>query len=820
MFKNNLKIAWRNLLKGKVFNLINIVGLSVAVAACVMLLLTVDFEFSFDQFNPNLKNIYQVYFTEHQTNSTSKDTPMPEPITPALKAEYPEVRLISRIGNGGALIRYKNKEIDRSVNFVDQDFAKIFAIKLLQGNLQTMLHDQHDVVINKPTAEAIFGRENPVGKTLALNFNGNGFENFTVSAVTQEMPQNSSLQFDVFVRFENYRDYQLNLDKWDRGNHSVYLQLKAGTNPADFERKLIPFANNHFKEKIENLKRDGAHADANGQVFTINLLSLSDIHFSTDIGGLDFRSISKSYILVLLAISVFILLIACINFINLNIARAFNRAREIGVRQTLGAGKLQLITQFCIETALICFIALVIGLAISSLLLPGFKLMFRSHIEIGTLLHPKEFLIATILFISITLISGFYPAWLMLRYKTVQVLKGKVNTSKPSQVRNILLVIQFSLSTLLIICTLITWKQLNYVQNTPLGFNRTEVISIPLTADVMLAGTDIKNGNVAGHQALALLRDKLSSRPEIVGITGSHNNLGLGSDGHRSSQSISFDYQGHDVSTNFQQIDYDYLKTLDIKLLQGREFSKSFSTDTNAILINEQMAKQLGSKNMLGQFLPVDGAEHPMQVIGIIKDYNFRSLHDRIEPLSLVLDVNKSIEYVFIRVKSQNLVQTFKQVKTVWKDLFPNADFKGSWLSENTERQYRSERSLSNMYISGAILAILISCIGLLAMAMITMVQRTKEIGIRKVLGSSISGIVIMVSKDFVKLVLLASVLAFPVAYWVMNNWLQSFAYRILISWWIFGLSSLIAIVIALATVSFQAVKAALANPVKSLRSE
>ena len=820
MLKNNLKIAWRNLLKGKTFNVINIVGLSVAVACSVMLLLSVDFELSFDHFNPNLKNIYQVYFTRDFANGISKDTPMPEPITPALKAEYPAIKLISRIGNGGGLIRYKNKEIDRSIKFVDQDFPKIFALKLLQGNLQTMLHDQHDVVMNKPTAKAIFDNENPVGKTIQMNFKGTGFENFTVSAVTEELPWNSSLQFNLFVRFENYRDYQQNLDKWDRVNHSVYVQLNDGTSAANLEKKLIPFANNHFKKEIEDLKRDGAHADANGQVFTINLLSFKNIHFDTEVGGLDFPAISKSYILILLAISVFILLIACINFINLNIARAFNRAREIGVRKTLGAGKLQLIAQFCMETALVCLIALASGLAISSLLLPSFKLMFKSHIELKTLLQPTELAVAAIIFIGITFISGFYPAWLMLRYKTVQVLKGTVNTTKPGQVRNILLVIQFSLSTLLIICTLITWKQMRYMQNMPLGFNRTEVISIPIPAEAMMAGTDAKSGQIPGHQALQLLRDKLSTQHDIVGITGAHSNFGLGSDGHTSSQSMSFDYKGHSVATNLQQVDYDFLKTLDIKLLQGRDFAKSFSTDTNALIINEQMAKQLGGKNVLGEFLPVSEHEPPMQVIGIIKDYNYQSLKENIEPISLVLAADKPVEYIFVRVKSANLVQSFEQVKIAWKSLYPNADFMGSWLSENTERQYQSEKRLSNMFISGAIIAILISCIGLLAMAMMTMVQRTKEIGIRKVLGSSISGIVVLLSKDFIKLVLLASVLAFPVAYWVMHNWLQSFAYRIDMSWWIFALATLIALVIALATVSFQAIKAALANPVKSLRSE
>jgi len=820
MFKNNLKIAWRNLLKGKVFNLINIVGLSVAIACSVMLLLTVDFEFSFDDFNPNLKNIYQVYFTRNLANGTTKDTPMPEPITPALRAEYPAIKRISRIGNGGGLIRYKEKEIDRSIKFVDQDFPKIFSLKLLQGNLKTMLHDQHDVVLNQPTAKAIFGDENPVGKTIQMNFTGEGFENFTVSAVTEEMPENSSLQFDLFVRFENYRGYELNLDKWDRGNHSVYVQLNEGTNASNLEKKLIPFTNNHFKKDIGDLKRDGAHPDANGQVFTTNLLPMQGIHFNTEVGGLDFPAVSKSYILILLAISVFILLIACINFINLNIARAFNRAREIGVRKTLGAGNFQLITQFCMETALICLIALLLGLIFSSLLLPIFKLTFRSRIELKTLLQPVEFSVAAAVFIGITFISGFYPAWLMLRYKTVQVLKGTVNTTKPGQVRNILLVIQFLLSTLLIICTLITWQQMRYMQNMPLGFNRTEVISIPIPAEAMMAGTDVKSGKVPGHQALQLLRDKLSSQPGIVGITGAHNNFGLGNDGHTSSQSMTFDYKGHSVGTNLQQVDYDFLKTLDIKLLQGRDFGQSFSTDTNALIINEQMARQLGGKNVLGEFLPVNEHEPPMQVIGIIKDYNYRSLKEHIEPISLVLAANKPIEYIFVRVKSANLIKSFEQIKTVWKQLYPNADFKGSWLSENTERQYRSEKRLSNMFIGGAIIAILISCIGLLAMAMIVMVQRTKEIGIRKVLGSSISGIVLLVSKDFIKLVLLASILAFPVAWWVMHNWLQSFAYRIEISWWIFALATLIALFIALATVSFQAVKAALANPVKSLRSE
>ncbi|RYE29531.1 MAG: FtsX-like permease family protein, partial [Sphingobacteriaceae bacterium] len=523
--------------------------------------------------------------------------------------------------------------------------------------------------------------------------------------------------------------------------------------------------------------------------------------------GLEGSQISSVYVIALLVIGVFILLIACINFINLNVARAFNRAREIGVRKTLGAGKWALLGQFLIETGLVCLIAFGFGLLISSLVLPVFAQNFRSHIHLNMLLQPALLLAFLGTFLLITFVAGFYPAWLMLRYKTVLVLKGTVNTTKPGRVRNILLVTQFSLSTLLIICTLITWQQMQYMLNRPLGYNRSEVISIPL-------------GNLSGTNALDILRQKLKGMPEIESLTGARGNLGLGNDGSTMTSVTGFNYNGHELKTNVQLIDYDYLKTLGIRLLAGRDFSRDYATDSNSVIINEKMAALIGSKNPVGTFLPFEDGKPPLQVIGVVKDYNFRSLHEEVEPLSLGINPTKPLRYVFVRIKPANLNAAFNHLKFQWHEIFPNTEFEGSWLNENTERQYKSEKRLSNIFIGSAIIAILISCIGLFAMAVIAMVQRTKEVGIRKVLGSSVAGIVVLLSKDFAKMVLLASVLAFPVAYWVMHNWLQSFAYRIQISWWIFGLSSMIALLIALATISFQAVKAALANPVKSLRSE
>ena len=806
MLKNNLKIAWRNLLKGKVFNLINIAGLSVAVACCILLFITVYYEFSYDRFHKNLPDIYQVYLTQNRAKGIEKDAAMPAPFMPALKAEYPDVQYISRLGNGHAEVSYKDKKLMQSVKFVDEDFLRIFTFPLEKGSVKTALHDLHSIVITEYVAKAIFGKEDPVGKTLEFKLY-NQPQSFVVTGVAKDFPDNSSVSFDILMRFENYIDYQQNVDKWDKRNHSTYVKLNNGTDRVAFEKRLIPFAKNHFKEDISNIIRDGAQPDANGNVFTVNLTPFANNHFNTEISGLDGSNTSKMYVIALLVIGLFILLIASINFINLNIARAFNRAREVGVRKTLGAKKHQLLVQFWTETALVCLIAFGFGLLLSSFILPQFARNFKSHIQFSMLLQPAMLLAFFTTFFLITLVAGFYPAWLMLRYKTVLVLKGTVNTVKPGRVRNILLVTQFALSTLLIICTLVTWQQMQYMQNRPLGYNRSEVISIPL-------------GNLSGTNAVDILRQKLQGSPEVESITASRINLGLGSDGSTTTSVTGFNYKGHEVRSHILQVDYDYLKTLGIQLLSGRDFSRDFATDSNAVIINEKMAAQIGSKNPVGTYLPFQDNKPPMQVIGVVKDYNFRSLHEEVEPLSIAINERNRLEYIFVRIKPFGLSASFDHLKSQWHRIFPNTEFKGSWLNENTERQYRNEKRLSNIFISGAIIAILISCIGLLAMAMMTMVQRTKEVGIRKVLGSSVSAIVLLLSKDFIKLVLLASILAFPIAWWVMHNWLQSFAYRIEISWWIFALATLIALVIAMATVSFQAVKAALANPVKSLRSE
>ncbi|MFD1255369.1 ABC transporter permease [Mucilaginibacter terrae] len=807
MIKNYIKTAWRNLWKGRIFNLMNIVGLSIAIACCTLIFLTVFYEFSYDKFHTNLKDIYQVYTISNRTGGAEKSSAMPVPFSPTLKAEYPAIKFISRSANAGALVKYGNKQIDQNIHFVDPDFLQMFSFPLVQGNAKTAMSDLNSIVITESSAKAIFGNEPALNKTVVLNI-GNQEQPYIVSGVVKNIADNSSITFDILLRFEQIPWYQTEKDVWDNRSHSSLVQFKKGYNTGLFTKQLKPFVTKHFAQEIETLKRDGAKADAQGNVFSLAISPFSDNHFTTDLGGVEGNPISKTYPVSLVVIGCFILIIACINFINLSVARGFTRAREVGVRKTLGAGKWQLLSQFWTETIMVCLVSTLLGVVLCTLLISSFKAVFKSKISLGMMLQPAHLFGILAIFLLVTAVAGFYPALMMIRFKTVAVLKGNVTSAKPGKLRNTLLVVQFSLSTLLIICTIITWQQINYLQNKPLGYNKTEVLSLPI------------NRGIIGEKALQLMRNELRSNNEVVAVTGAYMNMGRGNDGSLRTSVLGFGLEGREIRTNIQRVDYDYLKTLDIQLVEGREFDPKFAGDSTGIIINESMARELGGKNLVGTFLPMYDRQPKVQIIGIAKNFNFKSLHEKIDPLTLTMDKSYSINYIFVKAKPNSLVHAYDDIKKSWARQYPNAEFKGSWINENTERQYLNERRLSGIFVSGAVLAIVISCIGLLAISIMIVIQRTKEIGIRKVLGANVSGIIMMLSMDFVKLVLLASVIAFPIAWWLMDNWLQSFAYRVTIQWWVFALSTLLAIVMAFVTISFQSIKAALANPVKSLRSE
>ncbi|QMW03189.1 ABC transporter permease [Spirosoma foliorum] len=805
MLRNYLKVAFRTLWKNRTHTLINIVGLSVAFGTCVLLFLTATFELSYDSFHTDANRIFRLNFlSTNRDGSPNQGSTMPYPISPALKADFPEIEGVTRWFDRSASVRHNDQTYNKDVRMADADFLHMFTFPLVKGNVKTAMNSLSDIVISENMAKDIFGQEDPIGKPLQLRMN-NSWQAFTVTGVIGNAPKNSTLEYDALIRSENAGDYQEFKSRWDHGNHDVYVKVKAGTDPKTLQRRSQAFMDKYFAQEIKDQKEQGYPKNELGFQKSLLLQPMREVHFDTvTTHG---SGISRAYVYTLLLIGLFILAIACINFINLTIAQSLSRAREVGVRKSLGAQRGQLFGQIWGETLLLCFGALLIGLSLAYVSLPTFNRLFRSSLTLANFLQPEVLLITGLGFLFITLIAGGYPSWFVTRFNAVEVLKGKVKVSRPGLLRNSLIVTQFTIACLLIVCTVIVRQQISYLQQKPMGLDKEQVISIPV-------GNELN-----GKDALKSMRDRLANQPNIASVSGSGVNIGAGLDGSSSRMMFGFQYGKRDVTCDWLRIDTDYLKTMGIKLLQGRDFSTAFSTDSSSsVLITQSMAKALGEANPVGKFIKPDNKEY--QIVGVVSDFNLYSLHQEAKPITLQMQSNWPISYILVRVNPQNLTGAMESIKAAWKTIAPKQEFIGSFLDENTERWYRKEQRLATIFSSAAGIAILLSCMGLFSIALVSIQQRTKEIGVRKVLGASVFSIVGLLSKDFLKLVVAAIVIASPIAWYAMDKWLSDFAYKIDIEWWVFALAGVLAIIIALATVSFQSVRAALMNPVKSLRSE
>lgn len=805
MFRNYLKVAFRTLWKNRTHTLINVIGLSVAFGTCILLFLTASFELSYDTFHTDADRIFRLYFlSSNRDGSPDKGATMPYPISPILKAEFPEIEGVTRWFDRSASIRRNNQTYTKDVRMADADFLQMFTFPMTKGNAKTAMKSLSDIVISERTAKDIFGDEDPVGKPLELRMNGN-WQTFNVTGVVSESPKNSSFTYDALVRSDNAGDYQEFKDRWDHGNHDVYVKLKPGVDPQALQRRTQAMMDKYFASDIQERQKQGYPKNELGFQRSVLFQPLLTVHFDTE--TTHGMGISQTYVFTLLLVGLFILAIACINFINLTIAQSLSRAREVGVRKSLGAQRGQLFGQIWGETLLLCFGSLAIGLGIAYAILPIFNKMFKSQLTLDDFLTPTVLLATGLGFLLISLIAGGYPSWFVTRFNAVEVLKGKVKVSRPGLLRNSLIITQFTIACLLIVCTLIVRQQISYLQQKPMGLDKDQVVSIPVGGE--LNSTDV----------LKAMRDRLSNQPNIVAVSGTGVNIGYGLDGGSSRMMYGFQYGKRDITCDWLRVDTDYLKTLGVKLLQGRDFSATYSTDSsNAILITQSMAKQLGETNPVGKFIKPDNKQ--FQIVGVVSDFNLYSLHQEAKPIVMHMQANSPVQYILVRVNPHNLTGAMETIKTVWKSIAPKQEFSGSFLDENTERWYKREQRLSTIFSSAAGIAIVLSCMGLFAIALLTIQQRTKEIGVRKVLGASVVSIVGLLSKDFLKLVIAAIVIASPIAWYAMDKWLQDFAYKIDIEWWVFALAGVVAIVIALLTVSFQSVKAALMNPVKSLRSE
>lgn len=800
MLKSYLRIAWRNLRKQKVFATVNIVGMSTAFCAALLLSLTAYREWTYDNFHENGKDVYQLIGKENTGSQIKTGSSMAKPLATAIEKEISGVKHTSFIAGNNIPVRYGNNHFYLSTQLVDRDFLQMFTFPLVKGNKNDALAQLNQVVLTQHAAGVLFKDAAPIGKTVELNLDGK-WRPFIVSAVAADIPDNSGIEFELLARFENDPEYYTTKNDWDISNFPLFVQLEPGVTPAAFERNLNMIVKKHYKGKIEDLEKNGGAGVHGKDVFYISALPLKDFHLHPD--STFYSGLNRFYPWLMIILATMIIGIAAINFINLSIARSFSRSGEIGLRKSLGAQDGQLMIQFWAEAFLLCCFALVLSLGLMAFLLPYYNQVFGHHIALS-LFRNIWVLSGTVAgFFVITLLAGGYPAWKVARLNILQVLKGKLGLGKSNGVRNGLIVVQFVVAIVLISCTSIIWQQLNFIQSAPLGYNTSQVISIPL--------------DNATPSDVSTMKQRLGEMAEVKSVSGSMLNLGVGTDGSSGNWTRGFSYKDGLINTQCIAVDYNYAQTLDLQIISGRDFSPQYGTDSNAVVINELMAKQLGEKDPVGLQFKM-GDDFPVHVIGVVKDYHFESLRRKIDPLVMIM--NAPLNYIFVKVESRDAVASLKKITALWKSINSLADSDPTFLDENARRLYHQEQRFSKIFMSGAVLALIISGMGLFAIAVLVMAHRKKEIGIRKVLGASVRGIVLLLSKDFLRLVLIAVVVATPAAWYFMQRWLEGFNYHTGIHWWVFALAGLIAVTIAFLTVSLQSVKAALANPVDSLNRD
>ena len=813
MLRNYVKIALRNLLKNKTNTSINILGLSIGMVCCMLIVLYVADELSYDRNWPNGERIYRMVLERKYPDRSTKYAIIPQSYAQDVRRDIPEVeetvRLIKANGNRPTLIKYGTQTLEEpNVMLADSSFFRVFQVPLLEGKSDFVLNRPNTVVLTQTTAKRIFGGQNPIGKTLEL-IQGPKLE---VTGICADLPKNVHYAFDFLASTSGFPDFE-------QPNHinfaaTTYLLLRPNTNPDVVQGKFAALVEKYAAGEVQrnfNVSfRDYLKA---GNGYFYFLQPLSSIHLDSNLEAELQPNGSRTLVYLFMIIAAFVLLIACINFMNLATARSSERAKEVGIRKSLGSTNGQLAAQFLTESVLLSVASFVLALVAVALLLPAFNSLSGKELSAFFLVRWPTLPVMFLLAIVVGLLAGSYPAGVLSSFEPIKVLKGKfLATRQGHGLRNGLVVFQFSISIILIICTLIVFQQLRYIQNKELGFNKEAVVNLQ-GVGFLAQNTHAFKEEVA----------KISGVKKVGGTSATPGSQG-GFFG------ITFRNTGETESVTGRGtvVDDEYLQTLGMTMVAGRPFAKAFN-DSLSVIINQEAATKLGLKDPVGKrllspdnFARRDGPEVTYTIVGVVKDFHYSSLHERIAPLFILHDrlIQQTNNQIVMRIESTNPQTILAQTERVWKRYLPDQPFHYSFLDSDWGALYRSEQVSQRIFGVFAILAILIACMGLLGLAIYIIQQRTKEIGVRKVLGASIPSIVALLSKDFLKLVLIAIVIASPVAWYAMNRWLQNFAYKIDIEWWVFALAGLLAVGIALLTVSFQSVKAALMNPVKSLRSE
>jgi len=809
MLKSYFKTAFRFLLKNKTFSFINIIGLATGTLCCLYILLYVQDQYSYDKHYKNAKDIYRINTTLVLTGDKHNSSTASPPIGPAMKNDFPEVMQFTRVINSSLLgakqhlLRYKEKSLyEKDAFIVDSTYFDIFNYHFVNGSSKNALTEPYTVVLIKTTADKLFGNENPVDKAITID-DAFGKHDFKVTGVVDESLGKSHIQGNMFITMNSggLGAYVRSDNDWAGNNFAdIYIKLRPDASAAILESKIPAF-----------LKKYGAQQmKAVGMQKQLHLQAVTTIHTTPNYENEISKTVSTSFLNVLILIAVLIQVIACINFMNLSTARASKRAKEVGVRKVIGAGKYDLIKQFLGESFLLAFIGVAIALPLLWMVLPYLNQITQTQIHLTFFGDYRLWVMLASLIIVTGLVAGSYPAFYLSAFEAIKVIKGNFNNHiSAAGIRRSLVVFQFVLSIVLIAGIIIIYSQLNYIKNKDLGYSSTQKI-------VFNFYTNDTQGKMANFA------NDLRQLADVKLVTSSNNYF---------SQPILRDHGVYPPGGNMptaidaQNISADqyFVKTNGIRIVSGRDFMQG---DSGKVLVNETLMKRLAltPQTAPGTRLYTQYGSSPttfVTIAGVMKDFNYTSLHDGVKPFMLEYDVAPGdLSSMIVSVNSKNYKTLLGQIQTIWQKDLTAVPFEYSFLDEEVQKQYESEITMSHIINSFTLMAILISCLGLFGLATFSAEQRHKEIGIRKVLGASVTGIVQLLSKDFLKLVIIAFAIATPIAWYAMDKWLQAYAYRISLSWWMFALSGLIAVFIALFTVSFQAIKAALTNPVKSLKTE
>ncbi len=798
MGANYLKIALRNLLKHKAFSIVNIVGLSVGLTACMLIALYVQNELSYDNFHKNGDRIVRVVMQYGEEKELTKTAMTGTKVAPAFKRTFPEVEAGIRMYADERVVKVGEKFFsEKDFYYADSSFFDVFSFKLLVGNPKKALSAPNTVVISEHSAKKYFGNENPIGKSIRIN----DTKDYTITGISADCPKSSQIQFDFLASFISLRAAQEE-ETWMNANWTTFLLLKKEENIESLQAKILPFMKTQFsKDEYAESK------------LTYFIEPYSKVHLFSDVENTFQPNSNVKYLYIFSAIALLILLIACFTYMNLTTARATDRAKEVGMRKVLGAVSKQLFWQFITESVIITAVALMLSTLLTGIFLPLFNKLIDQKIEFSAFFTANNFLFILGAGLVITLLAGSYPALVLSGFQPIKVLKGSFKTSFSGLVlRKSLTVFQFLISVFLIISTIVIQNQLKFIQNKKLGYNKDHVLVLP---------TDYKI-----NEKLSTFKIVFKENTEVLGVSAAYETPVFINGGYAMwGEGMP---QGKRKSIAALPADENFIKTMDLEIIAGTDLTESdmklvinedYTKNHFNFILNESAVKSMGwtNENAIGRKMDMGDARQG-EVKAVIKDFHFASLHQKIEPLIIFPD--SYFNTLMVRISGNNTAQTLTFLSEKWKKIAPHRPFEYEFMDQEFNRLYTSETQIGKAFSVFAFLAIFLACLGLFGLATFTILQRTKEIGIRKVLGASVAQIIAILSKDFLQLVLIAFVIAMPLAYYAMSQWLQDFEYRVNISAWIFAIAGGMTLLTTLLTVSYQAIKAALMNPVKSLKTE